>query len=268
MVKMSGRTRSAGHLKQHLDYVTRNGKLRAETSDGHVIEGRDGIRHVHDDWLAANQIFQRGKPRPDAAQSVGLVLSMPPGADPDRLQDAARAWAHATLTGKYDWLMVRHDDRDHPHCHVTVRAVGQDGKRFAPSREQMQAWREGFAQELRRRGVEAEATPRMARGQAQRRQHDAIHHMRKRGQEPRPPPRPKVDGTAEKAAWMGRIDARQTAVRAAYLAHAAELAKGGSDERRMARDVERYVANMSVAQARRQELERELRHVREQLRSR
>ena len=34
MVKVSGKTRSPAHLKAHLDYVTRNGALRMEHSDG------------------------------------------------------------------------------------------------------------------------------------------------------------------------------------------------------------------------------------------
>ena len=127
------------------------------------MEGREAVRHLCDDWLAANAIY--GRPGPNASQSVSVVLSMAPGTDPDRVQDAARAWARANL-GNHEWIMVRHDDQEHPHVHVTVRAVGRDGKRLAPGKEQLQAWREDFARELRARGVKAEATPRQARGHA------------------------------------------------------------------------------------------------------
>ena len=41
--------------------------------------------------------------------------------------------------------MVRHDDQEHPHVHVTVRAVGRDGRRLARGKEQLQVWREDFA---------------------------------------------------------------------------------------------------------------------------
>jgi len=30
----------------------------------------------------------------------------------------------------YDWLLVRQEDKDHPPVHVTVRAVGHDGRRL------------------------------------------------------------------------------------------------------------------------------------------
>ena len=115
---------SPAHLKAHLDYVTRNGSLRMEHSDGYEMEGREAVRHLCDDWLPANAIY--GKPGPNASQSVSVVLSMAPGTDPDRVQDAARAWARANL-GNHEWIMVRHDDQEHPHVHVTVRAVGRDG---------------------------------------------------------------------------------------------------------------------------------------------
>ncbi|MEO6969029.1 MAG: hypothetical protein ABI132_11345 [Rhodanobacteraceae bacterium] len=44
----------------------------------------------------------------------------------------------------------------------------------------MQAWREGFAEQLRMRGVEAEATPRRARGVVRKGQRQAIRHMNTR----------------------------------------------------------------------------------------
>src|ERR1044071_2650694 len=82
--RVTGRSRGGpGHLKSHLDYITRNGRLQAETQDGHKITDRAGLRRLHDDWLLVNTLEQRGEPRPNAAQSVGIILSMPPGTPPD-----------------------------------------------------------------------------------------------------------------------------------------------------------------------------------------
>jgi hypothetical protein len=42
--------------------------------------------------------------------------------------------------------------------HLTVRALGDHGERLIPKKAELQAWRQAFAQALRDRGIEAEAT--------------------------------------------------------------------------------------------------------------
>lgn len=162
MVRITGRTRGIVHLKAHLDYVSRNARLEVERSDGVVIHDRHGMRVLHDDWLQANAVMARGRSSPQAVQSVSIILSMPPGNPPDRVQAAARSWARDTFADRHEWIMARHDDKDHPHVHVTVRAVGADGRRLTAGPKELQTWRERFARELRRYGIEAEATPRRA----------------------------------------------------------------------------------------------------------
>ena len=272
MVKVTGRTRGIVHLKAHLDYVTRNGKLLAETQDGEQFQDRQRLRELHDEWLLANAAEARGRNTPQGAQSVGLILSMPPGAPRDRVQDAARTWARATFTDQHDWIMVRHDDKDHPHVHISVRAVGKDGRRLAPGPADLQLWRERFARELRRLGVTAEATPRQARGRVQRSDRSPVHHVEQRGA-------PSVarmlqHGDALRAAkapapppvhdWQRDIQARQEAIRQAYLEHAAELKQGDAADQRLGRDIERFVADMPVPLTRRQALAVELRRVQDQ----
>lgn len=183
MVKITGRSRGTVHLKQHLDYITRNGKLLGETQDGTTIESRADLRALHDDWIAGNALTERSKPNPTAAQSVGVILSMPAGTPPDRVHEAARTWARESLPNN-DWLLVRHEDKDHPHVHLTVRAVGYDGKRLVTGPADLQRWRETFARELRRLGIEAEATPRQARGAIRRNDGPALHRLAGRATPP------------------------------------------------------------------------------------
>ena len=45
-----------------------------------------------------------------------------------------------------------------------VRAEGKDGRRLNPRKAVLRRWRESFAERLRERGVEAEASPQIARG--------------------------------------------------------------------------------------------------------
>lgn len=272
MVKVTGRTRGVTHLKAHLDYLTRNGKLLAETQDGEQFQDRKRLRELHDEWLLANAAEARGRNNPQAAQSVGIILSMPAGAPRDRVHDAARTWARETFAGKHDWIMVRHDDRDHPHVHVSVRAVGNDGRRLAPGPEDLQLWRERFARELRRLGVLAEATPRQARGKVPRADRSPVQQVEKRGA--KSIARQRQHGDALQAAkapklpqprdWHRDIQVRQERIRKAYLEHAAELTQGDAADRRLARDIERFVADMPVPLTRRQAVAVELRQVLEQ----
>ena len=269
MVKVTGRARGVAGLKAHLDYVTRNGKLTAETRDGELIRDRASLRHLHDDWLMTNSANARGRATLQGAQSVGVILSMEAGTPRDRVQDAARTWARETFGDRHDWIMVRHDDKDHPHVHVTVRAVGSDGKRLAPGPKDLQEWRERFARELRRLGVEAEATPRQARGKAQRSDRDPVHQAERRGVEPKVRQIQKSDATKvarrskppEAQKSQQHIQRRQESIRDAYLEHAAALASGDPEDKRLARDIQRFVAELPVPLTRRQRLAVELRHV-------
>lgn len=198
VVKLTGRARGvAGHLLTQLDYITRSGTLPAETHDGECITERARLLALHDDWLLANAADGRRRDAANAAQSVALTLSMPTGTPPDRVEAAARRWAHDTFAGTHDWVMVRHDDTDHPHVHIAVRAVGTDGRRLAPGPADLQHWRERFARELRRLGVEAEATPRIARSWRRHadlpivheaRQHHPSPHAADTGATAAPPP--------------------------------------------------------------------------------
>ena len=273
MVKITGRSRGIVHLKSHLDYLTRNGRLEAETQDGQQVPDRAALRELHDDWLMANALMERDRGvrvGPERAQSVGIILSMPAGAPPDRVQDAARAWARETFGDRHDWLMVRHDDRAHPHVHVTVRAVGSNSRRMVAGPADLQAWRERFAVELRRLGVAAEATPRHARGLVAKAERTVVREVRLRGLEPRAvrEERRKAAGDAaapprEPQGWEKAIQARQTSIRAAYLTHAEILDAGDESDRRLADDVRAFVAGMPVPLNRRQVLAAELRRSRD-----
>lgn len=275
MVKITGRSRGIVHLKQHLDYITRNGRLEAELQDGTKVETRADLRALHEDWLAANLLGERRPAREGAAQSVGIILSMPAGTPPDRVHDAVRSWTRATL-GSYDWLLVRHDDRDHPHVHLTVRAVGPNGRRLAVGPADLQLWREGFARELRRLGVEAEATPRKARGIVRKSEVAAVHRITERGAEAVIVRRRRDeaqwamasdrDGPHAPVKWERAIQDRQSGIRAAYLKQAELLASSqDSSDQLLGTNLKRFVEAMPVPLTRQQDLALELRAMRPEL---
>ncbi|WP_262422604.1 hypothetical protein [Brevundimonas denitrificans] len=80
MVKVTGKTRDGGHLKRHLDYISRNGELTLEGSDGARFEGRAAVQALASDW-AAEAAMSPGR-RGDSPLSRSIVLSMPKGPIP------------------------------------------------------------------------------------------------------------------------------------------------------------------------------------------
>ena len=60
--------------------------------------------------------------------------------------------------------MVLHDHQANPHVHISARAESKHGKRLNPRKADLHRWRETFAEKLRERGVEAEATRQPTRG--------------------------------------------------------------------------------------------------------
>ena len=62
--------------------------------------------------------------------------------------------------------MVLHTDEPHPHVHVVVKAVSEEGVPLNIRKETLRGWRQEFARQLRARGVEANATDRRVRGQS------------------------------------------------------------------------------------------------------
>lgn len=178
MVKITGRTRDGGHLLHHLDYISRNGKLPLEGPDGERLEGRAAIRTLADDWTA-ELALEPGRRR-DSPVSLSIVLSMPAGTEPFRVQDAARAFADKTFGDRHPYVFALHTDDRHPHVHLTVRMLGQEGERLNPRKADLQVWRERFAEAMRARGVEAEATPRCARGVVKKAERLPVRKLRER----------------------------------------------------------------------------------------
>lgn len=238
MVKVTGKTRDGGHLKRHLDYISRNGKLTLEGPDGARLEGRAAVAALASDW-AAEAAMTPGQ-RGDSPLSRSIVLSMPRGTDPMRLHDAARAFAAEALGDRFPYVFALHDEGGHPHVHLTVRALGSDGSRLNPRKADLEVWRRRFAQALRDRGVEAEASPRRARGVVRKAERTPVRKMRERFVAGKGPA-PLVMASAWRQAsstpgratpWEGAIRERQARVRRALAAEAVALSRSDRAEDR------------------------------------
>jgi hypothetical protein len=77
--------------------------------------------------------------------------------------------------------MALHTDRRHPHVHLVIKAMSEDGERLNIRKATLRDWRQEFAQCLRDLGVEANATERAVRGAITPRKLDGIHRAARRG---------------------------------------------------------------------------------------
>ncbi|WP_439400338.1 relaxase/mobilization nuclease domain-containing protein (plasmid) [Bradyrhizobium sp. PMVTL-01] len=264
MVKITGRTKSAAHLKSHLAYITRNGELDAETEQGATLAGRLGLKDLQQRWEDDSVLDD--KRRRDGSLSINIILSMPAGTDAIAVKDSARAFAIETFGYNHDHVFVQHLDDKHPHVHLTVRSLGHDGKRLNPRKADLQAWRERFAGELRLRGIAAEATPRRTRGRVRKADRGAVLAMRKRKFTPdvdrlaRKEVLSEVrDGRTAEQPWDEKIKSRQDAIRRRYLDYAAELLRSEAvADHALARQTLQFVNDMPAVETLRHALKNQL----------
>ena len=264
MVKITGKTKTVAHLKSHLEYITRNGELAAETETGAVMDGRQGLRDIQERW--ADDAELDSSRRRDGPLSHNMVFSMPPGTDPFAVKDAVRAFAIETFGGAHDYVFVQHLDDEHPHVHLTVRSLGYDGKRLNPRKADLATWREQFAGELRLRGVEADATPRRARGKVRKAERGVVRVVRERGEQPRVERLAREEivrearvGKSAARPWETKTRERQAAIKEAYRRQAEELKRSASAaDRNLAAQVLQFVAGMPEFETKRDRLLKEL----------
>lgn len=172
MVKVSGFTKGADHLKAHLSYISRNGKVDLEDQNGAVYEGADEVKGLWESW---DREISMGNPaKSNRRDTVKIILSMPPGTDPKAVKEAVRKFA-ADEFENHAYVFAMHTDEKHPHLHLTVQMRGFEGERLNPRKADLQRWRQMFADRLLDQGVDCVATPRTARnkdrGKSQARRH-------------------------------------------------------------------------------------------------
>jgi len=187
MVKVSGGAKSSAGALAHLKYIDRRGELELETDEGVKLKGRDSERSVVEDWeldvLAARS---RSPYRGTAGRKPykllhNIVLSMPAGTSPERLLAASRNFAREEFALKHRYLMVLHTDQQHPHVHLVVKAVSEEGRRLNIRKATLRGWRRDFATQLRAQGIAANATERAVRGQVRPPVSDGIFRLAERG---------------------------------------------------------------------------------------
>lgn len=182
----------------HFSYIGRHGELEIETDDGQRLAGRTAAQSLFNDWdldlqtdRQRNALFATDRRKPPKLIHK-IVFSMPAGTPPEKVLSAVRDFAREEFGARHRYAMVLHTDEPHPHVHLVVKAVSEDGRRLNIRKETLRGWRQQFADHLRRHGVEANATERAVRGKGNWRKKDGIYraalrgestHMRRRAEE-------------------------------------------------------------------------------------
>jgi hypothetical protein len=188
MVKVSGGATSLQGAMAHLKYIDRRGRLEIENDQGEVVQGNDAEKSLIADWeldlqAAESRSPYRGKAGRKAAKLVhNIVLSMPAGTPPVKLLAASREFAREEFALTHRYAMVLHTDQDHPHVHLVVKAVSEEGKRLNIRKATLRGWRRHFAAHLRAQGIAANATDRAVRGQVRGAVRDGIYRAALRGE--------------------------------------------------------------------------------------
>ena len=151
--------------------------------------------------------------------------------------------------------MYPRNNAKHPHVHLTVRTVGHDGIKLNLRKADLQHLRDQFAQRLRQRGIEAEATPRHARGVTLKSQKLPVYKVRQKGQPVRTDAAKQEEVRRDMQAHGGRLPdypwenallSRRNRVIGTYMKAATALALSDDPEdRALAQETERFATRMT-----------------------
>jgi hypothetical protein len=253
---------------KHLDYIGRYGKLELESDGGERLSGRIG-KALLDDWdididdvrRQATLAATKGRKPPKLVHK--LMFSMPPGTPPDKVLGAVRNFAREEFWGQHRYAFALHTDEAHPHVHLVLKAVSEQGVRLNIKKATLRHWRSEFARNLRLLGVEANATERAVRGEARKAKKDGIYRASLRGDSTYVRAQAEAVATellkGNSGVELGKRKLAETrkAVEGGWDSTANLLAKEGHHD--LASDVRRFVDRMPPARTERESVAHELR---------
>ena len=257
-------------VRRHLDYLRdrEEGELAIETDDGDRLTGPGVAKNLTEDWnLDLQEHRQRtdldGRGRHSTKLVHKLMFSMPAGTPPQKVLEAVKSFAREEFALKHRYLMVLHTDEPHPHVHMVVRAVSEQGERLHIRKATLRGWRHEFARHLRALGVPANATERAVRGENRSPKLDGIYRAGRRGESWRV--RERVEEVGREA-LRGRLRTEpgketlietRKAVQRGWLEASEILATQG--QRELAKEIKQFVGRMPPPRTDREMIAEELR---------
>jgi hypothetical protein len=68
------------------------------------------------------------------------MFSMPPGTPPDKVLGAVRNLAREEFWGQHRYALALHTDEAHPHVHLVLKAVSEQGVRLNIKKATLRHW--------------------------------------------------------------------------------------------------------------------------------
>jgi len=167
-------------IRNHLNYISRNSKVMLEDHEGRTLNCRADLKDLKEDWSQdIPEVSQR-------REAINVMFSMKKGTPTDEVKEAVREYLKEEFGGKHEYVFALHTDTDNPHVHVVIKIapIRKKDKQLNPRKNDLQRWREGFAENLRKLGIDANATPRKTRGVVQQPLHQYQIHKLARDAEP------------------------------------------------------------------------------------
>jgi hypothetical protein len=251
-------------IGRHLGYLNRGGEVDIETDDGQRLSGKGIEKELLEDWDLDLEEHRRKadlgswptRPPPKLVHKV--MFSMPAWTPPEKVLAAVKNFARAEFGLKHRYAMVLHTDEPHPHVHVVVKAVSEQGMRLNIRKATLREWRAEFARHLRALGVAANATERAVRGQPQKAKADGIYRAEQRGvsrhtrERARSVARELRDGGLSVEPGRARLIATRRDVERGWQAAVGILVDSGLPE--LAAEVRQFVAKFRPPRSEREEV--------------
>jgi predicted transcriptional regulator len=275
MVKVLSRGgRDLKSISRHLGYLNRGGEVEIETDDGQRLSGKEVEKELLEEWdldleehrPKADLESRSYRPPPKLAHK--LMFSMPAGTPPDKVLAAVKNFAREEFGLKHRYAMVLHTDEPHPHVHMVVKAVSEQGVRLNIRKATLREWRREFARHLRALDIAANATDRAVRGESRSPKRDGIYRAEHRGESRHTQARAEavaaelLKGNLQVEAGKARLLATRRAVERGWWAVNDILVAEGRPE--LAAQVRRFSAQMPSPRTDRESIAETLRkHTRE-----
>lgn len=265
-------------VRRHLEYVDRDGKLEFETDDGGRLGGKGCERELIEDWdldIEEDQRTATLEARPSRAPPKlihKVLFSMPPGTPPQKVLDAVKNFAREEIGLKHRYAMLLHTDEPHPHVHMVIKTVSEQGTRLNIRKATLRHWRREFARHLRALGVPANATERAVRGENRSPKPDSIYRAEQRGASWRFRVRAEeiggelLKGSLRSEPGVKSLSETRKQVERGWLAASEILAAQGQNE--LSAEVLRFVRQMPPPRSDREMMAEELRKYRQPVRAR
>jgi hypothetical protein len=262
-------------IRRHVDYLRfrEDGELAIETDQGARIAGDGAAEALLEDWdLDLEEHRRRAdlEARPSRSGKLvhKLMFSMPAGTPPEKVLAAVQNFAREEFALKHRYAMVLHTDEPHPHVHLLLKAVSEQGERLHIRKATLRAWRQEFARHLRALGVPANATERAVRGNPDSPKLDGIYRAERRGESHRTRARVHAvagelrNGRLHTEPGKARLAQTREAVQRGWQAVSELLMAEGRPE--LAAEVTRFAAQMPPPRTDREQIADALRkHFRE-----